>query len=39
MNLAVDYLYGEFKNGFVFDENDNELKSRNLFAAQVVVEF
>ena len=38
-NLTVDYLYGDFKNGFVLDDDDNELDHRHLIAAQVALEF
>ena len=39
INIAVDYLYGDYKDGFVTDDNDNELRHRNLLAAQLAIEF
>jgi len=39
INLVADYLYGDYKSGFVEDDNDNELRHRNLVAAQLAVEF
>lgn len=39
INLAADYLFGEFKDGFVFDDDDNELDSRSQVAAQLSIEF
>ena len=39
VGLAVDYLYGEYKDGFVEDDRDNELRHRNLVAAQLAIEF
>ena len=38
-NISVDYLYGKFKDDFVFDDNDNEINSRQLVAAQLSFEF
>lgn len=39
ISIAVDYLYGEYQNDFVFDDDDNELDQRNLFTAQFGLEF
>jgi len=39
INLAAEYLYGEFKNGFVSDDNDHELDSNNQISARIGVEF
>lgn len=39
MNLSVDYLYGKFKDDFVFDDDDNKIDSRQLVAAQLSFEF
>ncbi len=38
-NFTVDYLYGDYKNGFVFDDDDNELDHSHLIAAQIALEF
>ena len=38
-NLTVDYLYGDYKNGFVFDDDDNELDHSHMIAAQIALEF
>ena len=38
-NLSVDYLFGKFKDDFVFDDDDNEIDSRQLIAAQLSLEF
>lgn len=39
INLAIDYLYGKYKNDFVFDDDDNEIEARHLVAGQLTVEF
>jgi hypothetical protein len=39
INIAVDYLHGKFENDFVFDDDDNEIDSRNLVAAQLSIAF
>ena len=39
INLLADYLYGDYKSGFVEDDNDNELRHRNLVAAQLAIAF
>lgn len=39
INVAIDYLYGEYRNGFVFDDDDNELQDRHQVAAQLSVLF
>lgn len=39
MSLSLDYLHGEYKNNFVFDDDDNELTDRDLFAVQFSVDF
>ncbi len=37
--FAADYLYGKYKNGFVTDDDDNELDVRHQVAGQVSIEF
>lgn len=37
--LSLDYLYGEYKHGFVLDDNDNALDHSHQVAAQLVMEF
>ena len=39
INIAVDYLHGKFENDFVFDDDDNEIDSRHLVAAQLSIAF
>jgi hypothetical protein len=39
INIVADYLYGEYKDGFVTDDHDNVLRHRNLVAAQLAIEF
>ncbi len=39
INISVDYLFGQFKNDFAFDDDDNEIDTRHLLAAQVSIEF
>ncbi|QMU60987.1 MAG: LbtU family siderophore porin [Gammaproteobacteria bacterium] len=39
INLSLDYLHGEYKNNFVFDDDDNELNDRDLVAVQFSIEF
>lgn len=39
INVVADYLYGDYKSGFVEDDKDNELRHRNLVAAQLAIEF
>lgn len=39
INLAAEYLYGEFKNGFATDDDDNELDSNSQIAARISVKF
>ena len=39
INIAVDYLYGSYKDDFVFDNDDDEIDSRHLVAAQLSMEF
>jgi hypothetical protein len=39
IGIVADYLYGDYKDGFVTDDNDNELRHRNLVAGQLVIEF
>jgi hypothetical protein len=39
VGVVVDYLYGDYQDGFVSDDNDNELRHRNLVAGQLVLEF
>ena len=39
INLVADYLYGDYKSGFVEDDKGNELRHRNLIAAQLAIEF
>ncbi len=39
MSITAEYLHGKYKNDFVFDDDDNELDDRDLFAAQVTIEF
>ena len=39
VNLVADYLYGEYKNGFVEDDHGNESRYRNLVAGQLAIEF
>jgi len=39
VNMAVDYLYGRFKNDFAFDDDENEITTRHLLAAQFSIEF
>ncbi|MEN8205147.1 MAG: LbtU family siderophore porin [Pseudomonadota bacterium] len=38
-NISVDYLHGKFRDDFVFDDDDNEINSRQLVAAQLSFEF
>ena len=38
-SLTLEYLYGKYKKGFVFDDDDNELHKRNLIAGQLALEF
>lgn len=37
--LAFEYLRAEFKRGFVFDDDDNEIQQQSLFATQLSLEF
>lgn len=39
VSLAADYLYGEYRNGFVTDDDDNELRDHHVFAALLGLEF
>ena len=39
INLLADYLYGDYKSGFVEDDMENELRHRNLSAARLTIEF
>ena len=39
INPLADYLYGDYKSGFVEDDKENELCHRNLIAARLTVEF
>lgn len=39
INLSVDYLYGRYQDNFVLDDDDNEIRSRQLLVAQLVFEF
>lgn len=38
VTLAADYLFGTFKRDFAFDNNGEELRSRNWIAAQISIE-
>lgn len=38
VNIAVDYLYGHFRQDFAFDD-DNEITRRHLLTAQLSLEF
>ncbi len=38
-NFSIDYIYGRYKNNFVFDDNDNELDNIQQVAAQLGMEF
>lgn len=38
VTVAADYLYGTFKSDFAFDDNDQELRSRNWIAALLSIE-
>ena len=35
MTLSADYLYGRYKNGFVFDDSNNDQKSHHFTALQL----
>ncbi|MGI9285400.1 MAG: LbtU family siderophore porin [Pseudomonadales bacterium] len=39
VGVSLDYLYGDYKNDFVLDDNDNALDHSHQVAVQVVVEF
>jgi len=39
VSFSVDYLYGKYKPGFAFDDNDVELVRRNTLGALMTVEF
>ena len=39
MSLSLDYLKGRYRNGFVVDDDDNELRDQNEIAFQLAVEF
>ena len=39
IGLIAEYLHGNYKNNFVFDDENNELDDRDLFAAQLTIEF
>ena len=39
INLTLDYLYGVYKEDFVYDDDDNAVNSRHLVAAQLAIEF
>ena len=39
IELVTGYLYGEYKDGFVEDDRDNELRHRNLVSGQLALEF
>ncbi len=40
VTLSVDYLYGDFKDGFIFDDEEEfELDHRHMVAAQLAIEF
>ena len=39
IGVVADYLYGDYKDGFVEDDHDNVLRHRNLIAGQLVIEF
>jgi len=38
-SASMDYLYGKYKSGFVFDDNDHELTHSHQIAAQLAFEF
>ena len=39
LSITAEYLHGEYKNNFVFDDKDRELDDRDLFAIQASFEF
>lgn len=39
VSLGIEYLRGDFKPGFVFDDNDNELSHREIFSTKLIMEF
>ena len=39
INLSAEYLHGSYKNNLIFDDDDNELRSRNIFSLQLSMEF
>jgi len=39
VNITADYLHGEYKNDFVFDDDDRELDDRDLISFQASIEF
>jgi hypothetical protein len=39
INVSLDYLYGKYKDDFVYDDDDNPFDSRHLVAAQIAIEF
>lgn len=39
LSASVDYLYGRFKEGFVEDDDGNEIKHQNKVAAQLIISF
>lgn len=39
VSFSLDYLHGKYKNNFVFDDDDNEFKDRDLIAVELGLEF
>ncbi len=39
INFSAEYLHGSYKSGFIFDDDDNELRNRNIVSLQLSMEF
>ncbi len=39
LSVAIDYLYGKYKNEFAFDDFDNEIRSHHMIGTQLTVGF
>ena len=39
ITVAFDYLHGQYRDGFVLDDDDNPQNNRDLLAAQISLEF
>jgi len=39
LSLSMDYLYGKYKQGFAFDDQDNALHSHHMIGTQLTVGF